>query len=413
MGTRMTKKKQAAIARASFMYPVLEYDDLSISEFESDSDDTTSNMNHVKKNIQETILPEEIVEGYSDSESVDQLAHKKQPPSGSSVRKREMKDSGIHTSKRPHYNEDIPTETEHVLQELRNVGDEQEVQIEAVSVDLHATSADDISEFSDTNILDDLDDWRPTPSTHQHLSQTRSLMSIQSFDSDVDREEEILEEKERKALVSVRHHIPDLPFDITPTAFRPVYPHPITDRQVRHIKEIKPLTLEASGLANQAREVALDETKDFMKWERSVKATMAHHGSVTWAVFHSKEARLFRMTDTWSENGVIFSWCVPVTDEEQETLKSSTQSQQDDDSVKDIFSQPHVLPSYVPNENDDKYLFGFFFLHSNITSTTEKDFMKETLVGIWPPWTHYTDKLSGSEKKEVFMATRFMANCMH
>ncbi|KAI9028929.1 hypothetical protein CLU79DRAFT_519134 [Phycomyces nitens] len=395
MGSRMTKKKQAAISRASLMYPILESDDLSISEFESDSDDTS--LDHVQKSLEKAHSTKEIIKDSSDSEMVDQFDHKIQSPKVSLVRQRPIKDDGSRTLKRPRYTKDIgdeslgySTEVEDVPQESMNVDYEQSESKEILG-DFHATFADDISEFSDTNVLDGLDDWKPTASNHKTLSQTGSMLSIRSFDSQVDREEEFIEE----------------------TVFRPVYPHPITNRQVRRIKDTKPLTLEPGGLASQAREVALDEAKDFMKWERSIKATMAHHGSVTWAVSHSKEARLFRMTDTWSENGVIFSWCVPVTDEEQESLRHLTQSQPDDDSVDEIFSQPQLLPPYIPSEDDDKYLFGFFFLHSNTTPLVKERFLKETFVGIWPPWTHYIDKLSDSEERKVFMATRFMANSMY
>lgn len=123
---------------------------------------------------------------------------------------------------------------------------------------------------------------------------------------------------------------------------------------------------------------------------------------------------LFRMLETWSEGGLIFSWCVLLKEEEVELLRSRTAlvDENSQDAITEFTSQPALrLPDYQHDSQEEKFLFAFSSVYLNITM--ERFITEEQVMGIWSTWTEIQVDLKDYGPCTVNLATRFKPNSVY
>ncbi|KAI9490887.1 hypothetical protein BDB00DRAFT_835828 [Zychaea mexicana] len=313
------------------------------------------------------------------------------------------------------------------------------------------------SENYPQNILDGLDDWRPTPgfrsSTQQSSSSTLDddeiLSSFVTDDDGLDSSQQQQQQQQpwqpqRRPSIMNRASmqertpariecapIPD--FRLQSASLPKVYPKiPVTanknsNNNIHHrhhhhrhhhqdqeyTPKNKPLDFKTDGPAADILRQISRAAEDHAAWESKVRAEMAKLGSLPQVCSLFDNATLFRVLDSWVERGLIFGRCVQVRPSElahiMQQASGGNSDDDDDDMIEDLVSQPATLPPYTPIDGEQEYTFLFSFAHMpQITSSVKTKFLQEECAAVWTPWTVVSDT-----QREVYVATRFLTYSMY
>lgn len=150
---------------------------------------------------------------------------------------------------------------------------------------------------------------------------------------------------------------------------------------------------------------------------------MAKYGSMAKICQKQPVCSLYRMTDTWLEGGLVFSWCVPL-DYNSIVFLDSSQKNTQTESTNDMTSQStswsfgtpnYILPEYESSQGGERILFAFSFAYMhNVSKMSMNKFVnEEKVVGIWPGWSEYDATLADYGSVKVNLATKFKADSIY
>ncbi|KAI7856628.1 hypothetical protein BDC45DRAFT_604146 [Circinella umbellata] len=315
--------------------------------------------------------------------------------------------------------------------------------------DIGDDGADEIiagsSELYSQNILDGLDDWRPTPG----FKPSSSPYNVNDDEDDDDilssfvTDDDLLASQQRPQKVSSTVDnitpariegapIPDFRFQSSPLPR--VYPKlpPVTTNNHHHQhqrnpqldteKPPEPLVFKEHGPAKPIIRQIAQAAEDHAAWESKVRAEMAKLGSLPKVCSLFDNATLFRILESWTERGLIFGRCVQVRPNEltymqqQESMynskshDSNNNNNDDDDMIEDLISQRSSLPPYIPMAGEQVFTFLFSFAYMPQTTVSIKNqFLQEECVAIWTPWTVVSEDI----EREICVITRFLSYSLY
>ncbi|KAI8983942.1 hypothetical protein BDF20DRAFT_355658 [Mycotypha africana] len=198
------------------------------------------------------------------------------------------------------------------------------------------------------------------------------------------------------------------------------------------------------GLVDNTLKCILKKKTEFEQWENTVNAHMAKYGSIAKVSRYDQDAVLFRMLNTWTEGGLVFSRCVLLPQEDidfllsfasapssmqegsqiqqhlqQQRTLTSFGSNTQVESIKEFESQiTPRLPEYVPKEGaeDETFLFAFSFAYMRYPPPPHilnKFVEEEQVVGVWPDWKEINMEIEGMGTFEVNLVTKFKADSIY
>lgn len=150
---------------------------------------------------------------------------------------------------------------------------------------------------------------------------------------------------------------------------------------------------------------------------------VAKYGSMAKICQKEHVCPLYRMTDTWLEGGLVFSWCITL-DQDDIVILDTSQKNTQTDSINDRASQSttwsfatpnYILPEYEPSQDEKRSLiaFSFAYMHNVSKVLISKFVNEEKVVGIWPGWTEYDATLADYGTVKVRLVTKFKADSIY
>ncbi|KAI9317766.1 hypothetical protein BX666DRAFT_1940605 [Dichotomocladium elegans] len=273
---------------------------------------------------------------------------------------------------------------------------------------------------STENILDGLDDWRPTAGGDGSMLSVQDdlddLLHVEGENptlaiSEAQSKDEIEAEEDRV------ESAPELHFDVSETVLPTIALQMFKDEPPKRMT----LKFNEDRTGFKVLQQINRATHESAVWERRVRAEMARQGSIARVCMAFEHGQLFRIVRTWTDRSHIFGRCTRVRPEELSFLLGSSSAAEQrggslytrnggEEDIDELFSQPNRLPPYRPVEGEEQFVFLFSFAYMQPSQTAKERFLEEECVAVWPPLTTVT---VGSPEQDIYVITRFMCHAIY